>query len=105
MPVHKGIKTAALNRKARHDYFIEDTYECGIALMGTEVKSIRKGALNLKDSYAQVKNGELQEAALNRPPRNLTVGARIRIRYVPAIKNYANFLSIIESDTSENEMR
>lgn len=59
MPVHKGIKTAAVNRKARHDFFIEDTYECGIALVGTEVKSIRKGALNLKDSYAQVKNGEL----------------------------------------------
>lgn len=59
MPMHKGIKTAALNRKARHDFFIEDTYECGIALVGTEVKSIRKGALNLKDSYAQVKNGEL----------------------------------------------
>ena len=59
MPVHKGIKTVALNRKARHDYFIEDTYECGVVLQGTEVKSIRKGALNLKDSYAQVKNGEL----------------------------------------------
>ena len=59
MPVHKGIKLAAQNRKARHDYFIEDTYECGIALQGTEVKSIRKGALNLKDSYAHVKNGEL----------------------------------------------
>lgn len=59
MPVHKGIKLAAQNRKARHDYFIEDSYECGIVLQGTEVKSIRKGALNLKDSYAQVKNGEL----------------------------------------------
>ena len=59
MPVHKGIKIAAQNRKARHDYFIEDTYECGIVLVGTEVKSIRKGSLNLKDSYAQVKKGEL----------------------------------------------
>ncbi len=59
MPVQKGIKLAAQNRKARHDYFIEDSYECGIVLQGTEVKSIRKGALNLKDSYAQVKNGEL----------------------------------------------
>ncbi len=59
MPVHKGIKIAAQNRKARHDYFIEDSYECGIVLQGTEVKSIRKGALNLKDSYAQVKNSEL----------------------------------------------
>ena len=59
MPVHKGIKIAAQNKKARHDYFIEDTLECGIALQGTEVKSIRAGALNLKDSYARVKNGEV----------------------------------------------
>lgn len=59
MPVHKGIKTVAQNKKARHDYFIEDTLECGIALTGTEVKSIRKGALNLKDSYVLAKNGEL----------------------------------------------
>ena len=60
MPVHKGIKVAAVNRKARHDYFIEDTLECGIALTGTEVKSIRRGSLNLKDGYAMVKNGQLQ---------------------------------------------
>ena len=60
MPVHKGIKVAAVNRKARHDYFIEDTLECGIALTGTEVKSIRKGSINLKDGYAMVKNGQLQ---------------------------------------------
>ena len=53
MPVHKGIKVAAVNRKARHDYFIEDTLECGIALTGTEVKSVRNG-------YAMVKNGQLQ---------------------------------------------
>lgn len=59
MPVHEGNKIAALNRKARHDYFIDDTYECGIVLQGTEVKSVRNGALNLKDSYAHVKNGEL----------------------------------------------
>ncbi len=59
MPIHKGIKQVAQNRKARHDYFIEDTLECGIALAGTEVKSVRGGQLNLKDSYAQVKNGEL----------------------------------------------
>lgn len=59
MPIHKGIKVAAQNKKARHDYFIESTLECGIALVGTEVKSIRKGALNLKDSYALVKNGEM----------------------------------------------
>ena len=45
MPVHKGIKLAAQNKKARHDYFIEDTLECGVALVGTEVKSIRKGGI------------------------------------------------------------
>ena len=59
MAVTKGIKVLAENRKARHDYFIEDTLECGIALQGTEVKSIRGGQMNLKDSYVQVKNGEL----------------------------------------------
>ena len=55
----QGIKIAAQNRKARHDYFVEDTYEAGIELFGTEVKSIRQGTLNLKDSYCVVKNGEL----------------------------------------------
>ena len=59
MPRAKGIKPLAQNRKARHDYFVEDTLECGIELFGTEVKSIRRGQCNLKDSYAQVKNGEL----------------------------------------------
>ena len=47
------------NKKANFDYFIEDTYECGIVLTGTEIKSIRKGSANLKDSYARVKNGEV----------------------------------------------
>ncbi len=47
-----------LNRIARHNYFIEDDYECGIALTGTEIKSIRDGKANIKDSYAVIKNGE-----------------------------------------------
>ena len=55
----KNGKIIALNRKARHDYFVEDTYEAGIALYGTEVKSLRAGGVNLKDSFCQVKNGEL----------------------------------------------
>ncbi len=55
----KGVKIAAQNRKARHDYFVEETYEAGIELAGTEVKSIRAGTLNLKDSYCSVKDGEL----------------------------------------------
>ena len=52
-------KTLAENRKARHDYFIEEAMEAGIELVGTEVKSIRAGKANLKDSYAQVRNGEI----------------------------------------------
>ncbi len=47
------------NKKASFDYFIEDTYEAGIVLKGTEIKSIRKGSANLKDSYARVKNNEV----------------------------------------------
>lgn len=47
------------NKKARHDYFVEDTYEAGIELFGTEVKSIRGGRVNLKDSFCRIDNGEL----------------------------------------------
>ena len=52
-------KQVTSNRKAYHDYFIEDTYEAGISLFGTEIKSIRAGQVNLKDSYCSVKDGEL----------------------------------------------
>ena len=48
-----------VNRKARHDYFINEEYECGIVLSGTEIKSIREGAANFNDSYVIVRNGEL----------------------------------------------
>ena len=48
-----------LNRKARFNYFVEDEYECGIVLKGTEIKSIREGSCNIGDSYAHVKRGEL----------------------------------------------
>ena len=68
MPKAKGIKVIAQNKKARHDYFIEDCWECGIALCGTEVKSIRGGQVNLKDSYAQVKNGELYLVGMHVSP-------------------------------------
>ncbi len=52
-------KTVAQNRKARHDYFILDAFECGIVLTGTEIKSVRAGNLNLKDSYASLEGEEL----------------------------------------------
>ena len=48
-----------INRKARYDYEIEETYEAGIVLTGTEIKSIRKGSANLKDTFARIKNGEV----------------------------------------------
>ena len=53
------IKMVAENRKARHNYIIEDKYEAGIVLAGTEVKSLRMGKANLKDSYARIKNGQV----------------------------------------------
>ena len=53
------IKIIAQNRKARHDYFIEDTIEAGIALQGTEVKSLRLGKVNISDSFAKIKDGEV----------------------------------------------
>ena len=56
--VKDGNTTVAQNKKAYHDYFIDDTYEAGISLFGTEVKSIREGKINLKDSYISVKSGE-----------------------------------------------
>ena len=59
MPKKKSPGTLAENRKARHDYVIEDTIEAGIVLQGTEIKSIRRGSANLKDSYAQVNRGEM----------------------------------------------
>ena len=55
----KGIKPIAKNSKAFHDYFVEERYEAGVVLSGTEVKSIRQGGVNLKDSFCQVKGGEL----------------------------------------------
>lgn len=55
----KSIKSIAKNKKAGHDYFIDDSYEAGIELFGTEVKSIRAGQVNLKDSWCEIKNGEI----------------------------------------------
>ena len=55
----QGIEVMATNREARHEYFIEEEYEAGIELQGTEVKSIRQGTLNLKDAWCGIKDGEL----------------------------------------------
>ena len=58
-PKATGVKVAAQNRKAFHDYFVIERFEAGIELCGTEVKSIRAGTLNLKDSYCTIKDGEI----------------------------------------------
>ncbi|MDG5471691.1 SsrA-binding protein SmpB [Jeotgalibacillus sp. ET6] len=58
MPKGSG-KVVAQNKKANHDYFIEETYEAGIVLRGTEIKSIRNGRVQLKDSFARISNGEV----------------------------------------------
>ncbi len=59
MPHQKGIKPVAQNRKAWHDYFVEEKLECGLQLQGTEVKSIRQGHVSLKESWAQIRRGEV----------------------------------------------
>ena len=63
-----GRKIIAQNRKAYHEYFVEDTYEAGIALFGTEVKSLRAGQVNLKDSYCEIREGELFATGIHISP-------------------------------------
>lgn len=57
--MNEQVKTIAQNKKAYHDYFINEKFECGIELIGTEVKSLRNGNVNLKDCYATIENGEV----------------------------------------------
>lgn len=62
------MKLVANNKKARHDFFIEDTYEAGIALTGTEIKSVRMGKVSIKESYAKVERGEIILYGMNISP-------------------------------------
>ena len=68
MARERGEKQIAANRKARHEYFVEETYECGLALHGTEVKSMRQGRVNLKEAFCQVKNGEMWVVGMHISP-------------------------------------
>ncbi|CAN5260431.1 SsrA-binding protein SmpB [soil metagenome] len=70
MPRERGQKVVATNRKARHDYSIEDTYEAGMALTGTEVKSLRAGRASLVDGYAFIEAGEIWLDAVHIPEYN-----------------------------------
>ena len=64
----EAVKLIANNKKAYHDYFIEETYEAGIVLTGTEIKSVRQGKVSIKESYARVENGELIIYGMNINP-------------------------------------
>lgn len=68
MAENKSIKVVARNKKASHEYFILEKYECGIELFGTEVKSIRNGKINLTDAYAAIDNGEVYVKGMNISP-------------------------------------
>lgn len=68
MAKQKGIKLIANNKKAFHDYFIEDTYEAGIALAGTEVKSLRMGKCSIKEGFIRVEHGEVFVYGMNISP-------------------------------------
>lgn len=70
MAKETGKKIIATNKKARHDFFIEDTYECGIVLVGTEVKSLRDGRASLTDGYGIIHNGELWLTGVHIPEYN-----------------------------------
>lgn len=62
------VKTVSQNKKAYHEYFVDDRFEAGLLLSGTEVKSVRMGALNLKDSFCRVDNGELMVFGMHISP-------------------------------------
>jgi SsrA-binding protein len=69
-----GVRTVARNRRARHDYDILEVIECGIALQGSEVKSLRNGRVSLQDAYAKVEGGELWLLGVHVPPYDQAVG-------------------------------
>lgn len=64
----RNKKLVANNKKARHDYFIEEVYEAGLVLTGTEIKSIRAGKVSIKESYAKIENGEMIVYGMNISP-------------------------------------
>jgi SsrA-binding protein len=70
----RGDKVVITNRKARHDYFVLDTYECGVMLKGAEVKSIRNGRANLQDAYARIDDGEVWLYGMHVSPYEFSQG-------------------------------
>ena len=77
-----GIKLIANNKKARHDYFVEDSFEAGIVLHGTEVKSLRQGHCSIKEAFIDIDNGEMQHQGILYPCRERR-GLHLRNAYQP----------------------
>ena len=85
MAIQKGIKQVTSNKKAWHDYFVDEKFESGIELVGTEVKSIRLGQVNLKDAYCSFKDGELFVVGMHISPYekgNIFTKAPLRSRRI-----------------------
>lgn len=101
MPADKnGFKTIAENRKARHDYFVIESYEAGIELVGTEVKAIRQGGVNLKDSWCTIEDGELWVKGMHISPYehgNIFNRDPMRVRRLLLHKKEINKLSVLSS--------
>lgn len=92
---HKGVKIVAKNSKAYHDYFIEDTYEAGIALAGTEVKSLRMGRCSVKEAFIRVENSEVYIYQMHISPYekgNIFNKDPLRVRKLLLHKNEINKL-------------
>ena len=83
MAKKSGMKLIANNKKAFHDYFIEDTYEAGIALAGTEVKSLRSGKCSIKEAFVRVENGEVYVYGMHITPMKREIFL-IKIRFACA---------------------
>lgn len=98
----KGIKLVANNKKAYHDYFIEEKYEAGLVLVGTEVKSLRDGKCSIKESYVKVDNGEVYIIGMNISPfekGNIFNKDPLRTRKLLLHKGEINKLLGVSSET------
>jgi SsrA-binding protein len=90
----RGDQVVITNRKARHDYFVLDAYECGIVLRGAEVKSIRNGRANLQDAYARVDDGEVWLHGMHVSPYEFSRGELDPVRVRKLLLNHREIVAI-----------
>src|SRR5690554_1347585 len=99
MPKETGRKLIAQNKKARHDYHIEDTYEAGLVLMGTEVKSLRAGRASLVDGFGEIENGEAWLLQVHIPQYDMGTWTNHESRRRRKMLLHANEIAKIEQRT------